>query len=109
MLLNFGAPAITVVCGLLGGWMCAKIARKSKPVIALAAIVLVLGMAMAAYELRKPEPTDPRPPNMTTKEFMDKGRQPTWYALLNPVFGAAAVLLGGCCLGCCRKPSSPAA
>lgn len=76
------APGITVVAGLLGGWLCAKIAgvgtagRSGKPVMVLAGIVLVLGLTMAFFTLQKPYPADPRPAGMTVEQIMEVGREP---------------------------------
>jgi uncharacterized membrane protein len=103
MILAVGAPAITAVGGLFGGWLCAKIARASKPVMVLAGIVLVLGMSMAYLTLQKPEPTGPREPGLTVPQIMEKGREPTWIAILNPILGAATVLIGGLFMATPRK------
>ncbi len=93
--ISIAAPAITLIAGLVGGWMCAKIARAPKPVIVLAAIVLGLGLLMAYFTIQKPYPADPRDPAMTVAQIMEVGREPTWIALFNPIAGAATVLLGG--------------
>ncbi len=95
LLITIAAPSITVFCGLFGGWMCARISRGTKPVLVLACIVLGLGMLMAYFTLQKPFPTGPRDPNMSVAELMDKGREPTWVALSNPILGAMGVLVGG--------------
>ena len=105
MFLCIAAPSLTVVAGIFGGWMCAKIARGGKPVVALAAVVLVLGALSAYITLQKPEPTGPRDPAMTATELMEKGREPTWLLIFNPIGGAAAVLIGGMSLAGPRKPA----
>lgn len=97
------APSITIIAGLFGGWMCAKIARGTKPVLVLAGIVVVLGGLLAAFTLQKPYPADPRPEGMTVQQIMEIGREPTWFAIANPIIGAAAILLGGMCLGAPKK------
>ncbi|MGH7130650.1 MAG: hypothetical protein ACREJO_01735 [Phycisphaerales bacterium] len=104
MVITIAAPAITLICGLFGGWMCAKIARSGKPVVVLAGIVLVLGLLMAFFTIQKPYPADPRPPGMTVQQIMEVGREPTWIAFFNPIAGAAAVLIGGLILAGPRKP-----
>ncbi len=107
LFLCIAAPSITVLVGLFGGWMCAKIGRGPKPVMVLAGVVLTLGMVMAYFTLQKPEPTGPRDPAMTVQQIMEVGREPTWIAIFNPIGGAAAVLMGGLCLAGCagqRKP-----
>lgn len=107
-ILCIAAPGLTLLVGLFGGWMCAKIAppaptRKRGPVLALAGVVLVLGLTMASFTLQKPEPTGPRDPNLTLQQVMEKGREPAWVAISNPLIGAAAVLIGGLGLGCSRR------
>lgn len=97
------APSITIIAGLFGGWMCAKIGRSGKPVMALACLVLVLGLTMAYFTLQKPYPADPRPAGMTVKQIMEIGREPTWVAISNPIIGAAAVLAAGLCTAAARK------
>lgn len=109
MLISIAAPGITVVGGLLGGWLCAKIGRGRGPVMALAGLVLGLGLLMAYFTLQKPYPADPRPAGMTVQEIMEVGREPTWVAIVNPIAGAGAVLIGGLVMGCAccrRKPTA---
>lgn len=103
MLICVAAPSITVACGLLGGWLCATIARGSRPVAVLAALVLGFGMLSAYFTLQKPFPADPRPAGMTVQQIMEVGREPTWIAIFNPIGGAAAVLVGGLVLGRGRR------
>lgn len=98
------APLLTIIGGLFGGWMCAKIGRSTTPVKVLAGIVLVLGLIMAYFTLQKPYPADPRPAGMTVMQIMEVGREPTWFALANPVIGAVAVLAGGLFLAAPRNP-----
>jgi hypothetical protein len=106
MILCIAAPAITVIGGLLGGVMCARIGRARKPVIALAAVTFVVGMVCCYFTLQKPEPTGPRDPELTMEQIMEQGREPTWIAILNPIIGAGAVLIGGLCLAASCKPTS---
>jgi len=98
------APTITVLAGLLGGWMCATIGRRRGPVLALAAVVLVVGMLLCYVTIQKPYPEDPREPGLTMPQIMEKGREPTWLAVLNPIIGAVALLLSG--LATARKPTA---
>lgn len=108
MLISIAAPAITAIGGLFGGWMCRKIGRGPTPVMALAAVVLVLGGIMAFFTLQKPYPTGPRDPGMTVQQIMEKGREPTWVAILNPILGAGTVLIGGLFLAAPRNPRGAA-
>jgi cytochrome bd-type quinol oxidase subunit 2 len=102
MVLNIGAPAISIAGAILGGWICARVSRSRRTVLVFAAIVFVVGMIAAYSTLRKPEP-GPRDPNLTVIEAIKKGREPNWFALLNPFLGVGGILLGGCCVGCCKK------
>jgi hypothetical protein len=104
LFLCIAAPGLTVIAGLFGGWLCAKIGRGPKPVMALAAVVLVLGATMAYFTLQKPAPTGPRPAGMTVEQVMKDGREPTWLAILNPIIGAGAVLIGGLVIAGRREP-----
>lgn len=105
---SIAAPTITVLGAIFGGWLCARIGRGGKPAIALAAVVLLLGGAMAYFTLQKPFPADPRDPAMTVKQIMEIGREPTWLAIFNPIGGAVGVLIGGLALARRREPGSPA-
>lgn len=93
--LTIAAPSITLAAGVLGGWLCRRIGRVPSAVVALAVVVLVAGQISAYFTLQKPEPTGPRDPNLSTAQFLEKGREPTWLVLLNPPLGAAAALVGG--------------
>lgn len=95
LFLCIAAPAITLIAGLFGGWMCTKIGYTSTPVTVLAVVVLLLGLLTAFFTLQKPAPTGPRAPGLTMTEIMEKGREPTWLLIFNPIGGAAAVLIGG--------------
>lgn len=86
---------LAFVAALIGGYVCALIARTKRAPQILAGIVIVLGILVAVSALRT---TDTRPnvrtgdvPNM---EAMQKARTPTWVALLNPVIGAVGVMVG---------------
>lgn len=103
MLIAIAAPSIALIGGLFGGWLCAKIGRGGKPVVALAGVVLVLGLVMAYFTLQKPYPADPRPAGMTVAQIMEVGREPAWVAIFNPIGGAVAVLIGGLVIAGPRK------
>ncbi|MBU6414421.1 MAG: hypothetical protein KGS45_13235 [Planctomycetes bacterium] len=93
--LNIVAPSITVISGLFGGWLSVKIGASRKPVVPLAVVVLLLGAVTAYFTMQKPAPTGERPAGMAMEEFMEKGREPTWLLIFNPIGGAAAVMIGG--------------
>lgn len=102
--LNIVAPSITVISGLFGGWLSVKIGASRKPVVPLAVVVILLGAITAYFTMQKPAPTGERPSGMTMQEFMEKGREPTWLLIFNPIGGAAAVLITGMLTKPPRKP-----
>lgn len=95
---------VSIVIGFLaawvGGWVARKIARSRRGPQALAAVVVVLGLALAIPTLGGGLPEAPprtgAPANMAA---MQQARTPAWLALLNPVIGALGVLVGGRALG----------
>lgn len=99
MIITILAPSITLIAGLVGGLVCAKIGRSKKTVMVFAGLVLILGFVQGFVTLQKPFPADPRDPNMTLEQFLAVGREPTWIVIFNPIGGAIAVLVGGLVLG----------
>jgi hypothetical protein len=83
-----------VVAALAGGYVCALIARGGRAPLALACLVLVLGLVTAAMVLNAPPLTEPRTGDVPNLEAMTKARTPLWVALLNPVIGVAGTLAG---------------
>jgi hypothetical protein len=80
-----------------GGFVCGWIARRRTPVMVLAGLVLVLGLAMTAVGALAPTEGRPttRSGDVSNMDAMKDARTPTWICLLNPLIGAAGVLLGG--------------
>lgn len=98
----------TLVAAVVGGLVCVLIARSDKPAMVLAAIVLVLGLAMAGLSLsgNKPDP-GPRTADVKNLEAMTKAKEPSWMAIANPIIGAAGVMIGARVCG--RKAKAPEA
>lgn len=92
--------AISFVLGflaaVLGGFVCASVARDVGGPNLLAAAVLVLGLVSAVYTLWElvDEPTSVRPPGVEIAEAARQARQPAWVAFVNPFVGVAGILLG---------------
>jgi hypothetical protein len=88
--------ALGLLAAVTGGMVCAAVGRSWNATLALAAVVVVLGLLSAVPVLTgaqgEPEARAGAVPNM---EAMMKARTPAWVALLNPVVGAAGVVLGG--------------
>lgn len=90
---------VSLVLGTLaavaGGYVCAMIGRRRMPVRALAALVLGLGLALAIPAvLAGNKEHKARSGEVSNTEAMQGARQPGWFALLNPLIGAAGVVLG---------------
>jgi len=85
-----------LLAAVIGGWVCAVIARAPKPPLALAVLVVVLGLLSAIFQLMSPDEDRPtvREGEVGIVEAMQNARQPAWVALLNPFVGVAGVLLG---------------
>lgn len=86
--------AVSAVAALAGGFVCASIAGSPKAPVALAAVVLVLGL-LSAIPALMPSPTPaPRQGNIGNLEAMNNARQPAWVAMLLPAIGAGVALAG---------------
>lgn len=84
------------IAAVAGGCTCVWIAKKMTPAYALAALVIVLGLAMAGSMMMGPPDTRPtvRSGDVPNLEAMQNARQPLWVALVNPFLGAVGVLFG---------------
>src|SRR5262245_46548523 len=60
---HVAAILIGIVLAIIGGAVCRRIGRSQKPVLVLAALVLVFGLGEAIANRNKPDP-GPRPANM---------------------------------------------
>ena len=87
---------LSVIAAIVGGFVCAAIAKNMTAPYVLAGIVLVLGLLLAipvvtgSYE-GMPEVRDSATGNF---EAMQYARQPVWIALLNPIIGAGGIVFG---------------
>ena len=83
-----------LVAAIVGGLVCALIAPGTKAPVALAALVLVLGLLMAVPVLTAKTEPKVRTGKVGNMEAMQNAAQPAWIALLNPVVGAVGALAG---------------
>ena len=92
--MQFGVIFITA---LIAGLVCAAIAKGGKAPLALAAVVLVLGLALAfaSPALRTADTHEVRTGSVSNMEAMSKARHPAWVIFLGPVIGAVGVVIGG--------------
>jgi hypothetical protein len=89
------AIPLSIIAAIVGGYLCGIIAKRKGAVLALAGITLILGFAMAIPAMLDDRPDEPRTAEVGNMDAMRKAKQPLWIALLNPVIGAAGVLVGG--------------
>src|SRR5438874_7539702 len=89
--------AVILVTGIIGGLICAVIARRGKAPLALAVVVLVLGFGLAVLgtALRPADTHEVRTGSVPNMEAMSKARHPTWVVFLGPVAAPAGVVIGG--------------
>jgi hypothetical protein len=85
---------MSLVAAILGGWVCAMIAKSAGAARALALVVLVLGLLMAIPTFTGVPSTEPRPAEMSGTEAMMKAETPSWIAVVNPILGAIGVMIG---------------
>lgn len=89
--------ALSLLAAVLGGYLCAWIAKSRKAPAALAGLVVVFSLAMCVPVLMKAdsEPPAARSGEVGNLDAMQKAKQPAWVMLLNPFIGAAGILVGG--------------
>ena len=87
---------ISLVAAMTAGSLCARIAPATGAPLWLAAIVLILGGLMAIPVIMRTDESrgGVRPASITMSDAMAHARQPVWVALLNPLVGAAGILIG---------------
>lgn len=84
-----------LIAAVIGGVVCAAIAKRPRPVTALALAVVVLGVLLAFPTIAAAPDPAPRTGDVPNLEAMTKARTPAWVAFANPVVGAVGVMLGG--------------
>jgi hypothetical protein len=93
-LMQFGVILITAA---IAGFVCALISKSGKAPLALAGLVLLLGLVMATMKVAT-QPADTgevRFGTVSNMEAMQKARNPAWVYFLGPFIGAAGVVIGG--------------
>ena len=87
---------VGLVAAILGGAVCALMARTATPPKVLAAIALVLGLLLAVPVFMDAGATTPttRPATVSNMEAMMNAREPKISAILDPFIGAVGVLIG---------------
>jgi hypothetical protein len=86
---------VSLAAAAAGGFVAAHIDRSRRGATALAVLVFVVGLAFAAGNEARERPPAEAPADMSLEDRAKRAVQPTWYAFLMPVIGAAGVMLGG--------------
>ena len=89
------AFAVNFVIAVIGGMVCAAIAKGGKAPIALSAVVFVLGLLLAIPSLMVQKADVVRAGDVPMFEAMQKAKEPPWVPLTFPIVGAIGVLIGG--------------
>ena len=86
---------VILLTAAIAGLVCALIAGRGKACVALAGLVLVIGMALGILS-HSARSADSRPPGpISGAEAMQKATHPLWLVLINPFIGAVGVIAGG--------------
>jgi len=87
---------VSIVAAIVGGKVCALIAKNVKATFALAGLVLILGLLSAIPSFTSAgSESKARTGDVPNTEAMMSAKQPAWVALLMPVIGVVGVMLGG--------------
>ena len=89
------AFVVNFVVAVMGGLICAAIAKGGKAPIALAAVVFVLGLLLAIPSLMVQKADAVRIGEVPMFEAMQKAKEPPWVPFTFPIVGAIGVLIGG--------------
>ena len=94
---NVMALIANLVIAIIGGFICAAIARGGKAPIVLAIVVFALGILLAIPTLfaNQANANRVRTSNISTMEAMQNATQPAWVPFTFPILGAIGVLIGG--------------
>lgn len=82
------------IAAIIGGLVCAAIARNATAALVLAALVLILGIGSAVMNINKPDPPA-RTGEPTLQDIATHGKEPNWFAFAAPILAAAGIAIGG--------------
>jgi hypothetical protein len=89
-----------LLAAIIGGVVCKIIARDSRATLALAAIVLAMGIGSYVMNANKPDPPARIPgtgqPTMMEmgQDMATHGKEPHWFAIAKTVLGVAGLVIG---------------
>jgi hypothetical protein len=84
----------SLIAAIVGGWVCAAIAKKEGAVTGLIIMVVVLGILSAIPAQLDHGPKPARNGDVPNLQAMTNGMEPAWYSFLLPIIGAAGVWIG---------------
>jgi len=86
-----------LIIGIIGGLICALIAKGGRAPLALAIVVFALGLLLAIPSViaHRQSAGKVRTGNVTQMEAMQNASEPIWVPFTFPVIGAIGVLIGG--------------
>lgn len=87
------SAAISLCGSILGGYFCAAISRNKRTCELFAGIVLIILVVFCIPKMRDPNP-HVRAGDVAYMDAMRLTQMPFWMHVLNPILGAAGVLLG---------------
>ena len=89
--------AVMIVSGIIAGLICAAIARGRKATLALAGLILVVGLLLAIPAVMKSRANAGmvRVGDVTSMEAMEKATWPIWAPLVFPFVSAVGAVVGG--------------
>jgi hypothetical protein len=85
---------VSLILGVVGGFICAAISKKMGVCKVFAGIVLVLGLLSAIVTTMKERPVTARSGDVPNFEAMQMAHAPAWLSLLNSVLPAVGIPLG---------------
>jgi peptidoglycan/LPS O-acetylase OafA/YrhL len=82
-----------LVSALAGGWVCFAVAKQTRPLLWLMALVAVLGVATVGTAASAKPPAEPRPETVTPMEAAEKSVTPVPVAIGHVLVGLAGVFV----------------
>ncbi|MBN1302260.1 MAG: hypothetical protein JW995_13675 [Melioribacteraceae bacterium] len=92
----FVSILLGLIAAVIGGYISVLIAKNSIAGKILAGLVLILGILTGIMDMNRDLSEYPlaRDGSVDNMEAMTNARQPSWFLILNPILGAAGVLIG---------------
>jgi hypothetical protein len=91
------ALCVNLIAAIIGGLVCAAISKSSRAPIALAIVVIVIGLVLGVFSIaaQKANAGLVRHGEVPMMEAMQKAQQPVWVHTTFPLLVAMGVVIGG--------------